>query len=684
MKTQIDALHKFQNQLLSTFNAQDLTYFKRSGWNGMLENIDRLYATMLHDWDVLQKDTDSIEKAVRSLDWSLAPYVKKGEKVSAQAQQVAQVVEDALWRRTPQKLGTYAHSFIQLLGTIVHAEFRGQNVHRIVWQNDGKLIYPAAFVQLPPQFLRWEIEPGKPDLLLHVPDGETADPVPFKPYQFIVALNNAGPDHPLYNATYYGLVAWFSAAKNGLGWFMQYAEQHHLPKPVFHYDNDEDREQLIKDLQQDRVVNAILLYGDRQVEWANMPTGTTMPQKELLELAEAHCHKAMLGQTLTSDTSKSGGSLAQAKVHAVVQADEVMKHAEFVADVINRQLIPAIVHLNFGKVEGMPLPELRFKLPQAAANIERAQFWSQIMQIPGMSVLKSEVYDSLGIAMPSDDDEVLEAPSPQDGGLAGMLQGFGQQEPKSKDEVALAARSRSKQDLLPDALQAWLAPIKKKLIDARKAGASFEELREQMLKWRPDTDALAGAFAENVEAGLRGNTEEEVQAASSKSITEEEHKIGCNQYQCQPGCAQSPSVSSIIKKNKPKKSNKVGIVDKKAIFEVGSFSWLEKLGIKDGIVSVDGNIVREGITRGRWTVNNAARKINDSLQNCKFSRQGVNHKKKHKEVIEAFCVLATDKKTYYNKIIIDKQTGKVVSLHDIGKNKFMAETNKNASGVGKR
>ena len=106
MKTQIDALHKFQNQLLSTFDAQDLTYFKRSGWNGMLENIDRLYATMLHDWDVLQKDTESIEKAVRSLDWSLTPYVKKGEQVSAQAQQVAQVVEDALWRRTPQKLGT--------------------------------------------------------------------------------------------------------------------------------------------------------------------------------------------------------------------------------------------------------------------------------------------------------------------------------------------------------------------------------------------------------------------------------------------------------------------------------------------------------------------------------------------------------------------------------------------------
>lgn len=588
MKTQIDALHKFQNQLLSSFDAQDLTYFKRSGWNGLLENINRLYATMQHDWDVLQKDTESIEKAVRSLDWSLTPYVKKGEKVSAQAQQVAQVVEDALWRQTPQKLGTYAHSFIQLLGVLVHAEFRGQNVHRIVWQNDGKLIYPAAFVQLPPQFLRWEVEPGKPDLLLHVPDGETATPVPFKPNQFIVALNNAGPDHPLYNATYYGLVSWFCAAKNGLGWFMQYAEQHHLPKPVFHYDNDEDREQLIRDLQQDRVINAFLLYGDRQVEWASAPTGTTMPQKELLELAEAHCHKAMLGQTLTSDTSKSGGSLAQAKVHAGVQADEVMKHAEFVADVINRQLIPAIVHLNFGKVDGMPLPELRFKLPQAAANIERAQFWTQVMKIPGMSVVKSEVYDSLGIAMPSDDDEVLETPSQQDAGLAGMLQGFGQEPPAGSDEVALAARSRSKQDLLPAAMQSWLAPIKKKLIEARKAGASFEELREQMLKWRPDTDALAGAFAENVEAGLRGERDEAVEAKKKHPGCNKKHKPGCSK-------ANNGSVRSSFSK----------------LNEVATVSDLAQYGINK--IYIDKNIIGKMTGKFRAKSSNIIKKLNAVL-----------------------------------------------------------------------
>lgn len=56
-----------------------------------------------------------------------------------------------------------------------------------------------------------------------------------------------------------------------------------------------------------------------------------------------------------------------------------------------------------GKLNGradLPMPELRCKLPQAVANIERAQFWGHVLQIPGMQVVKSDVYDSLGIAMP--------------------------------------------------------------------------------------------------------------------------------------------------------------------------------------------------------------------------------------------------------------------------------------------
>lgn len=515
-----DAGQKYRTALLETFDMRDITFLKRASWGGIVAETDRLYSTMFHDWDALQKDCNDIEKAVKSLDWSVNPQVKKGEKVTPEAEKVAQVVEAALWKQGTVPPGEYSHNFAQLLGVLCHAIWRGQNVHRIVWKNNGELVYPARFEQLLPQFLQWEMEPGAIDRMLLIPDGEAAQPVPFPKYNYIVALNNSGPDHPLYNATYYSLVAWFAAFKKGLGWFMQFCERFGLPKPVIHYDNPEDKENIIAQLNDQRVINAILLEGDKQVEWAQIPaSGQSLPQRELLTMAESACHKAILGQTLTSDVSKGGGSLAQAKVHAGVQADTVMRYAEYVSDIINTQLIPAIVHLNFGRAD-MPMPELRCKLPQNVANIERVQFWGQVLQIPGMQVIKSDIYDSLGIAMPAEGDEVLSTPAPQENALEKAMQGFTPDKGR-KDETALAARTKEDE---PKGIEGWLAPLKKKLLEAKKTGASFEQLKQMMLEAQLNTRALAGAMADNIKSGFFGEEateDEEVDAANP---------YGCNQY----------------------------------------------------------------------------------------------------------------------------------------------------------
>lgn len=226
-----------------------------------------------------------------------------------------------------------------------------------------------------------------------------------------------------------------------------------------------------------------------------------------------------------------------------------------------------------------------------------------------------------------------------------------------------------------------------------------------MAGWRLNTDALAAAFAENVETGLRGEAKDEELAAKKKHP-------GCNQNEHKPGCpngANDTKDFSLVEKNllkkeenklaykkyaaaideqksksKTKKSNKIGKVNKKAIFYVGPFPELELLGVKNGEVKVDGVIIREGMTRGRWTSNNATRRINESLQNCQLLRKGVNHKKTNVAVVEAFCILQTETKTYYNKIVIECDTGKVITLHDIGKSKFEKEIKKEPAKDGKR
>lgn len=528
-KVKLDAWQKFQNPLLTQYNIEQLVELKRSNWSGLLLGIDQLYSTMYHEWDVLQKDCNDIAAAVRTLEWSVVPAMKDGEEADERAQEVANVVQEALWRRAEVPIGGHGHSFLQLIEAMVHGVFRGYNVHQVEWANDGELVYPARYVQLPPQFLRWETETGKPDRLLLVPDGQGAEAVPFTEGLFVVALNNCGPDHPVYNATFYSLVNWFLAYKFGLGWFMQFAQRFGMPKQVFKYASERDKEQLLAEMEDERALNTIFLKGDRKYEIVNPPQGgANLPQAVLVQRAEEACHKAILGQTLTSDTSAHGGSLAQAKVHAGVRAEVVLHKAEFVAEVLNTQLVPAIVRANFGRVEGLPMPELRCKLPQVHQNADVLGYWKLVKEM-GIPFKKSEFHESTGIGMPGEGDEVYGGEQQQGHGhgMPGVMpQGGGakkqaeveeepEPEPPGGGDGVKAARAARR-----DVAQVWLEPLKERLRAARARGASLEELREEAKGWRLDTVALAADMAANVRKGLLG-AGDAVQAANP---------YGCNQY----------------------------------------------------------------------------------------------------------------------------------------------------------
>lgn len=89
-----------------------------------------------------------------------------------------------------------------------------------------------------------------------------------------------------------------------------------------------------------------------------------------------------------------------------------------------------------------------------------------------------------------------------------------------------------------------------------------------------------------------------------------------------------------------------------------------------GKVVIDGKSIRKGISKKRWTANNAVRKIFGTLQNLQFVKVGKSDN--NKDVILAYGVLDTEIKRY-NKVVIDKKSGKVISLHDIGKKAFEKE-----------
>ena len=291
-----------------------------------------------------------------------------------------------------------------------------------------------------------------------------------------------------------------------------------MPKTVIYYDNEREKNKILRDLQEERVINTILLGRDKKVEFLATPQGgATLPQHDLLTFAESACHKLILGQTLTSDTSDNGGSLAQAKVHAGVLSSVVMKRAAFVEEIINNQLIPAVVKLNFGTTE-MPMPEIRCKLPESTINNLVADYLQKVMALPGMKLKKTDVYEMLKLAMPGESDEVFEQTTPP------AASGFGQMFASDTETDSAVVVAASEKDEVEDgqnrtedgenpqpnaAVARWVAPLVAKIRAAREQGVTLETLKNQIDGWKLNTESLAEAMEENLKNGFSLTTNED-------------------------------------------------------------------------------------------------------------------------------------------------------------------------------
>lgn len=420
---EFDALQKFWLTPPRVFDFETLRALKYSGDGGYLLELQKLYAGMFAEWDTLRKDVTTLMGAVAALDWRVVPYVEKGKKPDAKAQKVADVVSRAIWARGKQKPGTYAHTFLQMVGAMaVDGLTRGVNVHELLLERlpDGTIAAPF-YGHVFPNYYMWENRDRHDDRLMLVRDGMSfSDPEPFPENKFIIALNTQGSDHPMYNSVYASLLGYFGAAKWGLPWLQEYCRRYGHDIKKFTVKTDEQENRLREQLAQGDDPTEVFLRDGADMEVTPIPGAAGNPYEVLLKIAENHCHQAILGQTLTSDTGDSGGSRAQAEVHMGVQKDVVLHYAEYAAGVLNAQLIPALVELNFGKGD-VPMPELQFSIPDGGVSTEVAQYWQAVLQIPGMRVAKEEVYESLRISMPADGADVFETPGAAAAGEGGTM-----------------------------------------------------------------------------------------------------------------------------------------------------------------------------------------------------------------------------------------------------------------------
>lgn len=565
-----DAWQKVTNAPLTDFSPQELAGMKYSNRAGYMVELERLYSTMYHEWPTLQKDLSDVAESVAMLDWSVSPAVDDGGQPSAKAREVADVVSRAIWARLPQKPGTFTHGFLELIEAAVHGYYRGVNVHEIRWQFTKDLAFPAGFEPVWPQYYMWEMRCGEEDRLMMVPDGcDYSNPVPFPPHKFVLAMNNSGPDHPMYNGVLYSLLGYFLAAKCGLPWLQEYVLRYGHPVRKFKVQSKEDERKLREELELNDDLMDVFLRNGRELDITAIPAGANIPHEVLLKLAENMCHQVILGQTLTSDTSEDGGSRAQAQVHERVQNSVILKRAEWVCRLLNRGLVLDIVAMNYGEdaLSTLPLPEIKCSLPDEGLNIDRVQVCKELLAIPGFAVAKSFIYEFLRIPMPAEGEDTFNTPEPpahDHGGFGGLFGGMGGNTPpdgggtppkgtedgtegKREGSTPTAAQQRenerkSEQEgvnaanadpasaarehdaatmaLLPRVAGDWLAPVLDKLEDMLQAGMSPQQVYARLHELTPNTAALEQAMEAVLKSGL-GLQTDGVKA---------ENPYGCNQY----------------------------------------------------------------------------------------------------------------------------------------------------------
>ena len=382
-----------------------------------------LYTLMESTWPRLLKNTMEVKEAVLGLDWKLMD-APEDEAVPG-AYELVNRARNGM-RGDPIRDG---HGWRATLSALLDAKTRGISISEIEWEYRGGRKYPGAWLpkqtrDLPAWHFGWRTGPygsshdatattENDGRLVLYPDASTNTSMDFPPNKFLIAIAKAGKGHPSGTALLRCL-AWFWASANfSREWLLNFAQVFGQPFRWATY--DPSQEGVKEDLADMMEKMASAAYGigpdGTELEFYEAKnSGADNPQSRVLDIADQACDLLILGQTLTGTVSKDGGSRALGEVHQNVRADIIDANAEWLAEVINEQLIPSIVTVNLGDVdEDASLPYFA-PARKSKKDIKVVAEIIKTLREAGIPLVKEEVYESLDMKMPGEGDKVFDGP----------------------------------------------------------------------------------------------------------------------------------------------------------------------------------------------------------------------------------------------------------------------------------
>ena len=398
-----------------------------------------LYSLMESTWPRLLKNSMEVKDAVLGLDWIL---------MDAPEPDAIPGAKELIERTRNGMKGDPCcdgHGWRATLSTLLDARLRGISISEIIWEyRGGKKFTPAWLPRMTRDLPAWHYgwrtsptgtptgtstgtspeDPGNDGHLVLYPHATADTAEPFPHNKFLIAISKAGKGHPSGTALLRCLAWWWCSANFSSEWLLNFAQIFGQPFRWATYDASQDG---VKDdlaTMMERMGSAAYGIGPEgtKVEWhESSKSGADNPQSYILKLADEACDLLILGQTLTGSVGASG-SRALGEVHQNVRADVIDSTAEWLTEILNEQLIPAVISLNLGDLdEDSALPYFaptRKNRKDAKAEAETIE----IILRSGIPLGKKEVYEALDKSMPEPTDEVFTKPEPAPGPTAAALQ----------------------------------------------------------------------------------------------------------------------------------------------------------------------------------------------------------------------------------------------------------------------
>ncbi|MBG0802848.1 DUF935 family protein [Methylocystis sp. H4A] len=378
--------------------------------------------------------------------------------------------------------------FPDMVASLQDGVGKGYSVVEPIWEYEGKTLRPVVYQHRDPRYFRYD-EVGLRDLCL-LDDSGLPGPRIEAPY-FIKHEPYLRAGSPVRRGVARSAAWAFVMQTFALQDWAAFCEIYGIPFRIgkFHSSaTNEDKATLLRAVRAIANDAAAIIPQGMEIDFqeTNGNRGEAV-FGNFISYLDGKVSLIILGQTMTAEVSKSGGSLAQAKVQENVRMDIVRFDARQNSATVNRDLIRPAVAMNFGPQDIYPTVQMELAENEDLAAL--GAFLGQAVPL-GLKVSQSYVRKRASIPEPDEDEELLGAPA---------AQANASQQEAEKRQSAVGDRQSEKGAKKKDATGKKVAAEQLAALGTRCPscgdvhGARFAADRPEDVTALDDTDALVDA-----------------------------------------------------------------------------------------------------------------------------------------------------------------------------------------------